>query len=736
MGRLLIVTVWLVGFAWFSSIGYAQERPKVGLVLSGGGALGSAHIGVLKALEEMHIPIDMIAGTSMGAIVGGYYAIGYSPAEIEQLLTTSDWQDLFDDEPRRRFMDYRDKFDDPDLLTDFEMGFSKGKFQLPPGLIIGRKLDLKLQMELFDAQPISDFKQLPIPFVAIATDLVKGEIVEMDTGVLADAVRASAAIPGAFAPSLDDQGRLLVDGGMMLNLPVSTLKNRGADFIIAVDVGVDAPDEEDLQKLGEITARIVSLFVRQNVRPEAARADVVVEPDVSAYSSSDFDLVHEMIPIGYQAVQKLQSTLMDLRVPAEAYREQQQYRRLPSFEPLISSIQVTNTVNLNPRILLSRVTVKQGERLSLAELEKSLRSLNQLGYFQTVNFRIVDDPDNEGYHLVLEPISKSWGPHYIRFGLEMATDFAGYSAFNLKAAHRTRPLNTLEGEINTLFTAGEQNRIRAEYFQPWTFRRTWFAAVDIEAHEEDLDTFADDGSRALVNLEFGWARVGVGYHLASLGEIRFSFVRSHGTARISTGSAQVGGEVFEQTDFNFGGLELITTLDRMDNFSFPTDGWFLNTRSFLARTTYGSDEDYELLALNFGVSHTLRDKHTFLTFLDAFSALDSEPPIEAWFEEGGLYSISGFPRDALRGRHGGHVTTAYLYKLGEIPPPLGGGVYIGVTAEAGNLWLDRADVAFDDLILASSISLGIDTAFGPINLAYGFNDTGENQLYFTLGSSF
>lgn len=715
---------------------FAQDRPKVGLVLSGGGALGSAHIGVLKALEEMNIPIDMIAGTSMGAIVGGYYAAGYTPSEIETILTELNWQDVLDDEPLRTRMDFRDKFDDPDLLTDFEMGLSKGSFLLPPGLIIGRKVDLLFQLDLFNTTPISDFKDLPIPFVAVATDLVAAESVELDSGLLAKAIRASSTIPGAFAPYEDEQGRLLVDGGLIRNLPVSSLRERGADFIIAVDVGVDHPDPEDLKKLGKITGRIVSVFVRQNVKPEAELADVLIEPSVSEYTANQFDKVKEMIPSGYQTTMQAAAKLEHLKLSKQAYADLQASRKLADFRPLIESIQITNNVGVDPGILLKRVTVELGKVLDLAELEKSLRQLYQLGYFETVNFRLVREEGSEGYHLHFEPVVKSWGPNYIRFGLEMNTDFAGQSGFNLKASHRTRPFNRLEGEINTFLTLGEQNRARSEYHQPLTSRRTWFTAVSLEALEEDFDAIVDDGDLALIQIETISATAGLGYHLGNYGEVRLTYERAQSDASVRSGAVVVDGQTFDNNSFDFGGLSLRMVLDQINNYTFPTDGWLFSVEAFMSRTQYGADMDYEQLQISYGTAHTFGEKHTLLGFTDLYSSLDSEPPVQAWFEEGGLYSISGYPSDFLRGRHGGHATAAYLYKLTELSPVLGGGVYLGVTAEVGNMWRERNQVSTNDLIYASSIAVGADTILGPINLAYGFNDNGESQLYFTLGRSF
>ena len=219
-----------------TAAGRRRTRPRVGLVLSGGGARGAAHVGVLKVLEDMHVPIDAIAGTSMGAVVGGLYASGLNARQIEKLMTSINWQDAFRDRPSREDLTLRRKQEDETFLVKFPLGLRGGHVVLPRGLIQGQRLIETLRRLTLPVARISDFDQLPTPFRAVATDLETGEAVVMGSGDLTSAMRASLSGPGVFSP-VEREGRLLVDGGIADNVPVDIARAMGVDVVIVVDVG-------------------------------------------------------------------------------------------------------------------------------------------------------------------------------------------------------------------------------------------------------------------------------------------------------------------------------------------------------------------------------------------------------------------------------------------------------------------------------------------------------------------
>jgi NTE family protein len=233
---------------------------KVGLVLSGGGARGAAHIGVLRVLEEMRIPIHCIAGTSIGAIVGGMYAAGLSPDDIENIMTSLDWNNIFRDKPLPSDLTFRRKQDASQYLIDFDLGLKDGRLAMPKGLLQGQNLNMVLKSVLLHTENVTDFDHLRIPFRALAADIETGEAVVLDKGELVSAIRASMSIPGVFAP-VERDGKMLVDGGVSNNLPVDAARRMGANVIIAVDIGTALSPRGELTSSVGITSQLITIMI-------------------------------------------------------------------------------------------------------------------------------------------------------------------------------------------------------------------------------------------------------------------------------------------------------------------------------------------------------------------------------------------------------------------------------------------------------------------------------------------
>ena len=297
----------------------APRRPRVGLVLSGGSAHGFAHVGVLKVLEELRVPVDVVAGTSMGSIVGGLYASGMSPAEMERLLLTTDWEDLLDDRPSRDRLSYRRKQDDVLNYVDLEMGLTRKGIAFPSGLIAGQKLGFLLKSLTLGTVGVASFDALPIPFRCVATDIATGEKVVLSDGSLAEAIRASMSIPAVFSP-VPRGGRLLVDGGLVENLPVAEAEAMGAEVVVAVDVSSDKFDPEKLKSFGGVLSRMVEPPDQAERLEGPSRASVVVAPQVADIPSMDFARAADLVARGEEAARALAKELSALSVPEEEYR--------------------------------------------------------------------------------------------------------------------------------------------------------------------------------------------------------------------------------------------------------------------------------------------------------------------------------------------------------------------------------------------------------------------------------
>jgi len=695
------------------------DRPRVGLVLSGGGALGTAHVGVLKVLEELRVPVDCVAGTSMGSVVGGIYAAGYTPQEIEDVLVAIRWSDLLDDRPDRRRVPYRRKQDDLTFLTRLEVGFNRGKFQLPSALVAGQKLNFLLQALTIHTVGLDSFDDLPVPFRTIATDLETGDEVVLDRGDLAHAIRASMAVPGVFSP-VDIDGRLLVDGGLVNNLPVDQGRAMGADVVIAVDVGEPLRTRKQLESLADVTRQVLRMVVVRSVDRQKPDADLVIHPAVDEFTTSDFNKASRMIALGEEAAREVTEELRRYSV-SEAkyaqYRARFQQREL-SGDPTVASVEVASESRTDPRLVLREVQTRPGDPLDLHAIGRDLERLYAIGDYELVSFSLTRE--QAGYGLYIVANDKSWGPHTMRYGINLFSDFAGDGRFNLLADYTMTRLNPLRGEAKFALQVGEEPRLFAEFYQPFdAFGRLFFAPY-VEYGERFAADFKPETLAGGVDL---------GVSLGRYGEIRAGAVRGSGTARIT------GVEAAPAVDFDWGGLSVRAVIDQIDNPNVPRQGFLGNVSLIASRESFGSDSDFDRLTWSL-LGAGSRGRHTLLGWLKGGSTLGTDAAPWWWSSIGGLFNLSGYPPGHASGPVSHVGVVSYFNRVVDFDSRLCEAVYGGVSAEAGNVWAASSDVSLDDLLISGSLFVAMDTYFGPIYLAYGHAEGGNGAWYLFIGRTF
>jgi len=705
------------------------ERPKVGLALSGGGARGGAHVGVLKALEEMDIPIDFIAGTSMGAIVGGFYAAGYSADEIKQIMLEMDWKAAFTDQPARRDQTMRKKDLEAEFLIPYRIGFNKGSIQLPLGVIEGQHLDQIFHRILLAVRDTSDFDQLHIPFRAVATDLVTGKEVVLSTGSLPDALRASMSIPGVFAP-VRLNGRMLVDGGMANNLPVSVVRGMGADIIIAVDISSPLLKEEQLKSVLSVTEQLTGFLTRSNTERQIALlgpGDILLVPDLTGFSSADFQIAAKVADIGYQTTMSERDSLSSLSVPSHRAGERTPSIEQARVEYIVQFIDIRNDSVLNDEIILSRLNLELGQPLDISELEKSVDQVYSLDIFESVTYNLAHNEKGES-GVQIHAVPRHWGPNYLQFGLEFSNDFSGSSDFKLGLAYTRNALNSLGGELRVVAAIGREDELSFDFYQPIDKRAQWFVEPQVFSRRERYNVWQDDVQIAILDITGVGASFGIGRNFSTTNLLRLDYEYFRGDADLITGSLD-----FElDGDVEIGELVFEYRHDSLDSLWFPTSGTFHRLGFRYAAEALGASVDYEQLQAggNFALS---RGKNTFLLNYELGYSFDDAAPVERWFELGGFGRLSGLIPDQLSGRQLGMFSLAYHRRLNDIDFLK---AYAGMTLEAGNVWQYEDDMSFSDLRKSGSIFVGAETPLGPVYLAWGYSDNGDSTFYFYLGNPF
>ena len=405
----------------------APAAPRIGLALSGGGARGIAHVGVLKVLDELRVPIHCVTGTSMGAIVGGTFAAGRTPEEMEKIVLDVNWDEVFRDKPPRDEIAIRRKIDDYKTLFAPEFGVKDGGLALPKGVLAGVSIESFFRSLSTPAFGITDFRKLPIPFRAIATDIETGQEVVLDRGSLAQAMRASMSVPGAMSP-VEIDGRLLVDGGIADNLPIDQARKLCADVIIAVNISTPPLTREQITSALSVVAQLINFLGKDNVDKQLkslSDKDVLITPDLDDISAVKFDRSADAIRIGEQAARALADKLRRYSLPPEQYavlraKQMAEAKALGT----VDEIRVEGLARTNPAVVRELVESKPGEPLTEEKVGADLRRIYGTRDFESIDYRIVGD-DYGPRAAIIEPREKSWGPDYMRFGLGLASDFKG-----------------------------------------------------------------------------------------------------------------------------------------------------------------------------------------------------------------------------------------------------------------------------------------------------------------------
>lgn len=706
------------------------SRPRIGLCLAGGGARGGAHVGVLKVLEELRIPADYVAGTSIGSIVGGLYASGYSPDQLEGVIQDIDWVSVLDDTPPRDQIEFRRKAEDYLPYWGLEMGFRGGKLRLPSGLIAGQKLDFLLRDLTLHSAGITEFDDLPIPFRAVAADLSDGSMVVLDHGTLADALRASMAIPGAFTPHEID-GRLLVDGGMVRNLPCDVVRGMGADVVIAVDVGTPVGELTDDPSFLGVVSRTLDLATKVNVaisRGQFTDRDVLMTPDLRDVATASFTKMQDAVRYGEEVARANLDRLRRFSVPEEEFNAWRDSHRagMDAPPPVVGRVLVVSQGRVDVRRMEPRVHTEPNEPLDVDVLQDDLTRIYRLGEFESVGFRLERPEGAATADLVVSAREKSWGPDYLRVGLSLVDHFDGNSTYNAWLYHRRAGVNALGAEWRNQIILGNHLGVDSEFYQPLTFDGRYFVAPRFMLDVDKFKTFTAAGEGVTADLHRVEARLDVGRNFSVSGELRLGAY----FGRVNGRTVDVA-EPVEVRDRQ-GGWRASLAFDRLDDAVFPRSGWRAFTRVRLSRGALGADHPYDQAsALLSGVVSTGRT--TWLSQVEGGTSFKSDLPVYDRFSLGGFTRLSGLEPNRLQGDEYFLSRVGAYYRVGTIGAPLGGNIYAGILGEAGGTWLNQETPALEGFRFGGSAFLGIETLLGPVYLGYGLTDGGSDAVYFYLG---
>lgn len=708
--------------------GPGQDRPRIGLVLGGGGARGAAHIGVLRELENLRVPIHAIAGTSMGAIIGGLYASGMTVTELEELITSLDWKDSFQDTAKRKDMTFRRKQDDESFPIRLELGLRDGHLVLPRGLISGQKLAWILREQTLHVSSASDFDDLPVPFRAVASDIETGESYVMSQGDLALAIRASMSVPGIFSPVRVD-GHTLVDGGLTGNVPVDAIRDMDVDVIIAVDVEFPLYSPEQLESALEIMGQMLTILIRKETRRQLAglaESDILIRPDLGDFGSTEFENITATIEPGAAATIAKADRLSELSLDPGSYAAHKAARTRNYRRPeQLAFVRVRDHGPLSKDFLESHLQVKAGDAIDPEKFADDAKRLYGLGLYEQVGYKLVTEGDETGVEYETTP--KSWGPDILQFGISVEDNFEGSSAFNVSARLTRAGLNSYAAEWRTDVQIGTDPFLFTEFYQPLSADSRFFVAPRIALEQRNFNAFVDEAAVARFRVSKVEIGLDVGRELGRWGELRIGVQRGIGEARL-----KVGDPSLPNIDFDTGGLFARFGFDTLDNAQFPLHGTRIDVEWNLSRPGFGADVKLDTIETELTSVRT-SGRNSLLFGLSFATTLDSDDTIREFFPLGGFLRLSGLGRGEISGPHAGVARLVYYRRSGDTGGLLDMPLYFGASIEAGNVWQSRSDISTDSLIINGSLFAGIDTYLGPLFLAAGIGEGGDSSFYLFLG---
>jgi NTE family protein len=704
------------------------QRPKVALVLSGGGARGFAHIGVLRALQELRVPVDIVVGTSMGSVVGGAYAAGASVDQLEQLLRRTDWNAVVGDRSPRDELVYRRREEDLLLPSRIELGARLDGVSLPPAAAGNAALELALTRVLPPGARDKPANLLQLPFRSVASDLVTGELVELSDTPLFLAMRASLAVPGVFAPVRVNQ-RLLVDGGLVRNLPVDVAREMGADIIIAVNVGTPLAPEKELGSAVSVAQQMLQILTEQNVQRslrELHRNDILLQPELDGIGFFDFARHARAVKAGEAAVRAIAGRLAALTVPAPQYAAYELLRLSPpppADLPLrLARLDVVASGHINSTALAVQSGLKTGQ---LVTRDEALRGGNLLlGRGDLAQVRTEVRDDENGRNVLIKPTEADWTLSRLRLGLELTSDFSENNAFQLKAMHVLPSLNDWGAELRSIVSVGTVRTLGAQFWQPLGAGSPWYLAPSLEEGAGSDDIFSAKGTRvARRTYVYDTVSLAWGRQLGRSGDLRYTLGRRIGSSRQAI-PASVAGERDYQT---VGALSL--NFDTLDTVAFPTRGllfsleWQHALNRFAAPAPAPTHQEAGILQ----AFHYQRwAGHVYADWARSQGgAADNSL--------GGFLRLSGSTPHSLVGASTvlGRVVAAR--SIGAMPATLGGDIRLGFSVESGGAYGDADPLRWGTLKRAHSGFIAVDTRFGALYFGVGATKGADRSAYLFLG---
>lgn len=701
-------------------------RPKIGLVLGGGGARGAAHIGVLEVLEELKIPVDCVAGTSMGALIAGAFASGLTPAMMRQEMAEANWDTMFSDIPDFSDVDYRYKETLRRFIPGSELGVSSDGVRFPPGVVDGVKIKLFFNQLVGANRSERLIEKLPLPLSLVATDIGTGERVVMREGSLTTAMRASMSVPGLLAPAMRD-GRKLVDGGLVDNVPIAEARERcNADIVIAVNVGSPLLPADSVGSLLTISAQMVNILTEQNVTRSLATlkpTDVYIQPDLGTITAANFSRNGEAADRGRAAAEAVRDQLAKLGTSATQYAQwREPIDRVYKPKPTIDEIEIVGLKRVNPAMVERQLTIKPGEKLATANIDRDVLRMYGDGLYQSVDYELLNLRDRNILRIL--PVEKSWGPDYLRFALNLDTDTNQGSSFGLRAAYQKTLINDLGAEMLATVGIGSNLGAGLDFYQPLDPAQRYFVEAGVKYDRLQQNVYQDNKRIAQYTNAATVLALSAGMNLGTLGQARLAWVEQKRTFDRDIGSPEL-----PNFSTSYSGWNARLSLDQMNRLYFATQGW-------ATKFDYFDSNDAGYSRAEIDVQGAFSLGNTVITGRANYvGSPKGQLPFYNAGRLGGFLNMSAFARGQILGDEITYAGIRAEQIIGTFPIGLRGDMRLGFALEGAHVgtYYTETNLKGTNILNSAAIYLGGETPFGPAYLGYGYSTSGASTLFFNIG---
>lgn len=714
--------------AYDAQVTIPTQRPRVGLVLAGGGAKGGAHIGVLKVLDEMHVPIDCIAGTSMGALVGGGYASGIPAAQMEAFLRGVNWRHVIGGLGRRNVEPIEQKRQGVTYSNQLQMGIKHSRVVLAPGLVDTSGIEDLLRGFVGKARSQTNFDRLPIPYRAVATDMITGQMVVLDHGDLATAMRASMAIPGAFAPVITEE-HILADGGLVRNIPVDVARRLCADVIIVVHLVEPPVKPEQLTSPGQLLGRTMDLMIEENERLQLqslTEQDVRIDVEMGDIGTADFERTPEAITLGEAAAQRAASQLARYAVSSERYLAWRD--KVTSDQGIgsqVGTVRFAELRRVNPEYLNQLAGIRPGDKVSAEQISQGAERMSALDDIDSVGYELKGNPENAALEWL--PHEKSWGPDFIKVDLGMYAAASGDDrGFVLYLQHERTWIDRLGGKWHNEIQFGSEQALATGFYQPLDVAQRYFVEPTVFWIRNWENAFYDDHDVARYQFDDQGGRLDLGVNIGNQTQVRVGYIASARRVQLA-----IGSPLLPQLKATDAGVVVSAIHDSRDTPFRPTRGVAAALEYFKSDDTEGAQRNWQRAEMGLGVAVPFHNDVLWVSAAGG-SGLGSKLPADRLFTLGGPVSLPGYQLNELRAAAYWTIGGSYLWQIKDIFSLRGQALYAGLRLQDSKAY-DTLDSKNYGQIESVSLFITGRTPVGPLTIGFATTSANSHSVWISFG---